>query len=150
MIKLFNLLYRVLFNKNSSYVNPNEIVSQLNERRPLPVGMTEFNEWADRIISGALIDVERDSQLYALATMIMQLGPHESHKEDAYFIHGLRKSAANQIADAKRRELYAVKKAKEDEEKAKQAAAANPEAEATLERAKGLSLVKDQTILDNK
>jgi hypothetical protein len=136
---------------NDESVKPAAIVDQLNERRPLPIGMTEFNEWADRIISGALLlDVDKDSQVYALATMILTLGPHESHKEDAFFIHGLRKSAANQVADAKRKELYEVKKKKEEEEKAKQAAAANPEAQETLDRAKGLTLVKDTSVLDNK
>jgi hypothetical protein len=137
--------------KNDETVSAQAIVSQLNERRPLPVGREEFNEWAERIMSGALIIASRDSQINALAIMILSLGPHESHKEDAYFIHGLRKSAANQVADDVRKELYANKKAKEELEKIqKEAEAVNKAGEATLERAKGLSLVKESPVLDNK
>jgi hypothetical protein len=128
---------------NDGSVPVEEIVGQLNENRPLPTGVAEFEEWCDRIISGALLVADKDSQVYALCNMLLQLGPHESHKPDAHFIHGLRKFAINQIADAKRKDLYAAKqaKAKEEEEAAK---AANPSAEATLERAKGLTLVQDK------
>jgi hypothetical protein len=148
---MIDYLYRLLFGKNSKYTSANTIKSQLNERRPLPVGKLEFEEWSKRIMSGALISASSDTQINALAIMIMSLGPHESHKEDAYFIHGLRKSAANQVADEVRKELYANKKAKEELDKiAKEATEVNKQAEATLERAKGLSLVKEAPVLDNK
>lgn len=82
--------------------------------RALPMGRTAFDEWSDRIISGALIpggeeDKEAfyDSQKFALADLLLHLGPTESHKPDAFFIHSLRKFAVNQVADAIRRELHA-------------------------------------------
>jgi len=94
----------------------------MNEKRPLPLGVQEWEDWADRIISGACLpeNVTQDTQKGALASMIMHLGPHESHKEDAYFIHGLRKSAASQVAHD-RFSWYAAKvkaelKTKEEQE----------------------------------
>lgn len=142
MTTIIDWLSRVLLRRNTVYTSKDIIVAQLNEPRPLPNGVSEWKEWSDRILSGVVLDADRDSLEYALATMILSLGPTESHKPDAFFIHSLRKSAANQVADARRKELYAAKQAKLNEE-AKKAEAANPEANATLERAKGLSLVKE-------
>jgi hypothetical protein len=152
IISLLDRLYQILFGRNSKYTSKQVIVDQLNEPRPLPIGSKEFDDWAARIISGSLIVADYDSQVFTIANMIMMLGPHESHKPDAYFIHGLRKVAANQVADEKRKAIREAKKAelvKQEAEKAAAAAAANPQAEATLERAKGLSIVKD-TLLDDK
>ncbi len=82
-----------------------DIVKQMNEPMPLPMGRAEFEDWADRIISGALIpsapgqeELLKISQKFALAEMIMHIGPRESHKPDAYFIHALRKVVSNQVA----------------------------------------------------
>ena len=147
--KFMGLIAKIL-GRNSKYTPVDVIVAQLNEPRPLPVGVGEWKEFADRILSGTLFTAERDSYEYVLANMILTLGPTESHKPDAYFIHSLKKVAANQIADNRRKELYAAKKAKEDLEKSKQAMEANPQAEATLERAKGLQLVKEAPVLENK
>jgi hypothetical protein len=98
------------------------IVAQMKEIRPLPLGMKEFDDWAERIISGALLppgsadpDTQYDSQKFALASMLMHLSPTTDHECDGYFIKALRKSAINQIADAKMKEL---------KEKAKQRLAA--------------------------
>jgi hypothetical protein len=84
----------------------------LLDRRPLPMGATEFEEWSDRIIQGSLLIADATSLKFALANMIMHLGPTESHKEDAFFIHQLRKSAANQVAHAKIEEYKAAYAAK--------------------------------------
>ena len=111
-----------------------EINGQMLEPRPLPMGRKEFVEWADRIISGALIPnaegevfqfsglnawddksdytIHYESQQFALANMLMHLGPTESHKPDAYFIHSLRKFAINQVADTIRKELHEKAKAR--------------------------------------
>jgi hypothetical protein len=140
--KLYDWVCRKL-GFNTKYTSIEIIGAQLLEPRPLPNGIAEWKEWSDRILSGVVLIADRESQEYALATMILSLGPTESHKPDAFFIHSLRKSAANQVADARRKELYAAKQSKLDAEKAAEAAKANPGAEATLERAKGLSLVKD-------
>jgi hypothetical protein len=78
------------------------------------MGMTEFHSWADRIISGALVPgAKHEDQKFALASMIMHLGPTESHKEDAYFIHALRKGASNQVAHAYILERKQAQKAEE-------------------------------------
>lgn len=90
------------------------IVDQLTELRPLPMGRKEFDAWADRIIGGAMVGADVNSQRYVLANMLLHLGPTESHKPDAHFIHSLRKFAVNEIADAIRREIHAARKAVED------------------------------------
>jgi hypothetical protein len=98
--------------RNSLNTPKETIVSQLMEKRILPTGMTEFDQWADRLIAGAMMAADKDSQKFALANMVCALGPTESHKEDAYFIKALIKLAANQIADAKRDEIRSATKAK--------------------------------------
>lgn len=96
------------------------------EPRALPLGMKEFDIWAERIISGALLppasddpDTQYDSQKFALATMIMHLSPTTDHECDGYFIKSLRKGAINQIADAKMKELKAKAQARLQEKKEK-------------------------------
>lgn len=118
--------------KNSKSTSKNTIVGQMLEERPLPLGRKEFQLWSDRIISGALVpfegdpDVFNNSQKATLAAMILHLGPTECHKPDAFFIHSLRKAAANQVAvtigtelreAAKARLLAEEAKRKEDEAK---------------------------------
>lgn len=99
-----------------------EIKAQLNERRPLPIGRAEFEVWTERIMSGAMVTAEKESQIFILASMILQLGPTESHKEDGYFIHGLRKAAVNQTADTIFRELKLAQQERWDAENKKQEA----------------------------
>jgi hypothetical protein len=92
--------------KNTRFTPKEEILRQMQERRPLPLGVKEFHEWSDRIISGACIPgATKESQKFALADMILHLGPTESHKEDAYFIHCMRKYAVNQVADDMRKKI---------------------------------------------
>lgn len=100
--------------KNSSSTPAPVIVSQMNEPRPLPIGRQEFEEWSDRIISGALLPADKRSQKWALAEMIMHLKPTDSHCCDAHFIHSLRKGASNQVAYAVMEELRAQRKAEAD------------------------------------
>lgn len=78
------------------------------------MGMAEFEIWSDRIISGALCPADIMSQKFALADLLTHLGPTESHKPDAYFIHCLRKFAVNQVAVAIRQKLYEEKKAMDE------------------------------------
>ena len=106
------------------------IIDQMNEPRPLPMGRKEFDEWSDRIISGALVpggednkEVFVESQRFALANMLMHLGPTESHKPDAFFIHSLRKFGFNQVADTIRKELHEAAKARTAAEEAAKKAA---------------------------
>lgn len=101
--------------KNADDVPVTDISAQMREMRPLPMGRAEFDEWSERIISGALVPgADAQSQRFVLADMLTHLGPTESHKQDAYFIHCLRKFAINQVAVAVRAELYAEKKKKDE------------------------------------
>lgn len=111
-----NALYSLvaeLTGHNLKSTPPELIVSQLNEPRPLPMGVSDFHEWSDRIIAGAVIPGGEDDpeafiegQKYALADMIMHLGPTESHKPDAFFIHQLRKVCVNQVANAMKLDFF--------------------------------------------
>jgi len=100
--------------RNFHWMPSELILEQMQEPRPLPLGRTEFMEWSDRIIAGAMIPADPtqshethiDSIRYALANLILHLGPTESHKPDAFFIHSLRKFAINQVADTLRKELF--------------------------------------------
>ena len=88
----------------------------MEELRPLPMGMKEFEEWSTRIIAGALIPTEDETSLKAaLAAMLMALGPTEDHKPDSFFIHSLRKAAANEVAHSVFQQIKRDKEAKESE-----------------------------------
>lgn len=109
-MKLLHSLLAKMTGENLASTPPEVIKDQMLEPRPLPMGKKEFDRWSDRIISGSLVPgmrVDRDkndrdafiiSQKVSLAQMIMHLGPTESHKPDAFFIHSLRKAAANEAA----------------------------------------------------
>lgn len=76
------------------------------------MGRKEFEAWSERIISGAMITADKDSQKFALCTQILALGPTEDHKPDAHFIHILRKVAANQVAATLQQEIRDMVKAR--------------------------------------
>lgn len=79
-----------------------ELIDQMSEKRPLPIGMDEFEVWSDRIISGTLLPgVVPGDMKFALASMLMHLSPTSDHECDGYFIKALRKTAINQIAHEK-------------------------------------------------
>ncbi len=110
--------------KNDELTPVGDIIGQMLEPRPLPLGRTEFEEWSDRIIAGACLKSAEEtqeafvkSQKYALANMIMHLGPTESHKPDAHFIHMLRKVASNQVAHSVSQEFLSERNAKVEQEK---------------------------------
>lgn len=107
--------------KNDEFTETEVITKQMLERRPLPMGRSEFMEWSERIISGALVDCDRESQRFVLADLLTHLGPQESHKEDAFFIHTLRKMAVNQLAITMRAELKAEHDKKVEAQKALEA-----------------------------
>jgi hypothetical protein len=115
---MFNLAARLL-GRNLASTPVSTIKAQMSEPRPLPLGKQEFEEWSDRIISGALIPgVTAESQKWALANGLLHLGPTESHKPDAFFIHTLRKNCINQVAFAMMEEIKDAQKAREAEAKA--------------------------------
>jgi hypothetical protein len=103
--------------RNNSALTPKGVIlTQMEEPRPLPMGMKEFEEWSARIISGALIPTEDETSLKAaLAAMLMALGPTEDHKPDSFFIHSLRKAAANEVAHSVFQQIKRDKEASEKE-----------------------------------
>lgn len=92
------------------------IKEEMMEKRPLPIGRTQFMEWSDRIISGAMVEASIRSQRFALATMLLHMGSTESFKEDAFFIHSLRKGAVNETAS------YMMKEIKDEQDAEKKRA----------------------------
>lgn len=105
------------------------IKDQLTEKRPLPTGVAEFHEWADRIISGSGLTADSNSQKFALANDLMHCPPNMAFETDVYFIHRLRKYAVNQVADHMRNVLREEAKTRLAAEEAKlnQATAMPPE-----------------------
>ena len=118
MKKALHRLWSRLTGRNSQHTPPAVIKDQLLEKRPLPMGRAEFHAWSDRIISGALVPGDVSSQRFALANLLMHLGPQESHKEDAFFIHSMRRSVVQQVAHAMMTEIRDEAKARLAEEQA--------------------------------
>ena len=65
---------------------------------PLPVGMTEFETWAESILDLSGRFADDTSMKFALASMVIHCGPQRSSVPKNFFVRGLRKSAANQVA----------------------------------------------------
>lgn len=86
----------------------------------LPIGMNEFNIWADSIIQTYDFP-DNDSLRFALATMILHLEsnskfelnllifkvvlPTSGYKSKFFFVQALHKGASNQVASGKMQEL---------------------------------------------
>ncbi len=85
---------------------------------PLPVGLSEFETWADSIIELSGEFADKDSMKYAIASNLIHL-PHTKAKvPKAYFVNTLRKAAANQVAsqvfqDIKIKQQQAIDTAKQ-------------------------------------
>ena len=120
-----------------SWFKKKSIKSLLTEKRPLPIGMAEFDEWSDRIISGTCLPATSQSQKFALAEMIMHLPPTDDCMDDLFFIKKLRKGAVNQIAYAKMESIRDAEKKRlkeiEDAKKATLSVVPNQSAEATAQ-----------------
>ncbi len=90
------------------------IKAELSAKRQLPLGVKEFETWAENIIDSALLRgvASVDSMKFALGSMILELGPTEAFKEDAYFVQRLRKNISNQVAESRMREIRDATKAR--------------------------------------
>lgn len=87
-----------------------KILAQLNRIRkqirglfpePLPTGMAAANDFAQSIMDTyTLPTLDQDSVKYAIATMIMRLGPTDASKSKYYFVLSVRAACAKQIAGA--------------------------------------------------
>jgi hypothetical protein len=131
----FFRLMAKLMGRNLAATPVNVIIDQMNEKRPLPTGMTELEEWTDRIISGTLLPADRESQQFALCTMIMHLSPTQDHETDGYFIKSLRKGAINQIAHAKMMQIKNDAVAKQQKEQLEKEMKEREEKEAAVQAA---------------
>ena len=86
----------------------------------LPLGKTEFDSWASKIISLAGSIADEDSMRYVLASKILELKPNASRVPLNEFVKLMHKAAANQVASAVFQEIRAKQK------EAQQAAATAP------------------------
>lgn len=75
-----------------------DLVESMYEKRPLPIGRTQFNEWADRIIAGSMVEGSPESLRFVLAERLQHIAPTDAFKEDAYFILQLRTIAVKETA----------------------------------------------------
>lgn len=87
----------------------------------LPVGMTEFESWADSIIELSGSYADKDSMVFAIASILIHADAKYGSLPKAYFVNRLRKSAANQVAsqlfqDIKARQTKAAEEAKKQAE----------------------------------
>lgn len=78
----------------------------------LPVGVTAFNFWADEIIVLAKCP-NNDSFKFALATMIINLGPTRNKAPKNYFVKALQAGMAKQVASGIMYDLKEKQKAEE-------------------------------------
>lgn len=134
--------------RNTKYTPKEVIKDQLNEKRALPLGVAEFHEWSDRIISGACIPgATPESIKFALADQLLHLGPTVDFECDLYFIKCLRKFAINQVADSMRHEIRDAAKARlAAQEKTKLEVVENKPAEVT---AQSQGLTDGKEVLSN-
>lgn len=94
---------------------------------PLPVGMVEFKEWSDSILSMSKVP-DNDSTRFATAVMILHLNPDVDCVSKRNMIRRLNKSAANEVANAVALQLKEKQKeaqAEEARKKAEQAGLSN-------------------------
>lgn len=74
----------------------NTVFSHLPTR--LPVGLTEFNTWADSIIELSGKYANEDDMKFALASMVIHADAKHGALPKNYFVVRLRKAACNQVA----------------------------------------------------
>lgn len=63
------------------------------------MNMPQFTEWSTRIINKAELPTENiETQMFALAGMILQSDPTQFFRPDEYYVDALRKAASDQLA----------------------------------------------------
>jgi len=98
------------------------ILSQVTAYLParLPLGVAAFEAWAASIMAllgPGFENVPQDDIMFALAGMIMHLGPQTDRVSKRYFVLSLRKIASNQVAG----EVMSQSKQRQAERAAKKA-----------------------------
>lgn len=89
---------------------------------PLPVGMTEFQAWADSIIALSGEFADRDSMVFAIASILIHADTKYGALPKRYFVNRLRKSAANQVASQAFQDIKQKQAAQQEAAKQSQAA----------------------------
>lgn len=94
---------------------------------PLPVGVAEFEEWAESIMNTYSIPTyDRTSIRFALATMIINSGMLETSRPKYKFVLALRAAAAKEVAGGI---FHKIKLEQKERAAAEAAAKANEKAE---------------------
>ena len=96
--------------------------------RPLPSGVTAFNQMAERVRALAGNICTLDDTLFVISTNIMRLDPHIARASDHKFVNIIRNAAAKQISSVAFQDL-------KNKQAAAQAAAQQQQAEATASTA---------------
>lgn len=99
-----------------------------DDRVYLPVGLTGFHAWCERIIALAGMPASVESQKSTLAHMITNLPPGEDSVSESAIVKNLRRAAANQVAIYYREKIYPEVKARlaREEAQAQQGEATPP------------------------
>ncbi len=99
------------------------IISRIRGLFPeaLPVGMTEFTLWANKVIRDYNPPGTPDSVKFALATSILHSGPTMAFKSRYHFSLVIRAAAAKQIAGAQFQEIKLRDMARREAEQKKAA-----------------------------
>jgi len=105
----------------------------------LPVGMTEFNDFANDIVELTGPIADKESLIWVASNEIMRMPPGQNRVSKNTFVKLLRKYAANQIAAAKVLEIReaqeAKKKAASEAAQLQQAAVTTAETPASEQKA---------------
>jgi hypothetical protein len=80
--------------------------------------MSQFDIWSADIIALSGKYADDDSMRFAIASMIMHLGPQRSSVPKNYFVRSLRKGAANQVASQVFQDIKNKQQAAQDAAKA--------------------------------
>lgn len=82
---------------------------------PIPVGLTQFNEWADRLLftyfPPGITPPAEDSFRFSLAAMVLHLDSQADKKPNRFFGKAIYKGAANEVASYVMHELKAKRDA---------------------------------------
>ncbi len=98
----------------------------------LPIGLSEFDAWAAKIIARAGIP-DNDSTRFALSTMVLYVEQSVDSVPADYFVSRLRKGAANQTVSQVMQDLKEKQEKQKATDEAKNAAAIEVKSEALNE-----------------
>lgn len=122
----------------------NKLISQLlyNMPRRLPVGKAQFEAFSDRIILLCGEFADRQSMIFALASILIHADAKYGRLPDKYFVDRLIKSAANQVASQFFQDIKNEQIAKEQIAKEKKQA----EDTANKETVSNVEVLSDQKV----